>query len=131
MFGGEVLGIFDERQPLELANDVLRQLSIYIPHAEVVVERPVSHPECFDEGLQDQRAVEFEGLEPVATMNLLRDERPEQLHLLDDPLPSIEQSPHESLHVQRWDLHRIPLVEPEHCVAVDLACEELVRGREL
>src|SRR3989442_14830022 len=95
---------------------------------EVIVQRAVLHAEDFDEGLEDEAAIDLKGLEPVAAVDLLRNEWAEQLHPLSEASTAFEEPANERLCIERRNADRVPCVEHEHGVALNLAHEELVRG---
>src|SRR2546422_1884093 len=82
----------------------------------------------FDEGLEDDASVELKGLEPVASVDLLRHKWAAQLHPLNEASAACEEPANKRVGVERMNADRVPFVEQEHGVAVDLPREEFVRS---
>src|SRR5207249_7165604 len=127
IFRRKILRVCDEGQAFESTDDIGRQLPIHVAHAEVVVPRDVPHSECRDKGWDDKGSIELEGLEPVASQELLLDEGTEQLHPFAKTPAMVVDAANERLAIEWRDLDRVALVEQEDDLAVDLSHEELVR----
>src|SRR5207244_9786223 len=101
------------------SQDNPRQLPICVPHAEVIVERAVMHPQAFDEGLEDDASVELKGLEPVVSVKFLRNEWAEQLHPLNEASAACEEPTNKRVSVERRNRseeHTSELQSPDHLV---------------
>src|SRR2546427_595650 len=106
----EVIRILDEREMLDSSQDFRRQLPIDVPHAEVEVQRAVSHSECLDKGPEDDAPVELEGFQPVAAVDLLRNERTEQLQPVGEASTAFEEPANERLRIERRNAYGVPLL---------------------